>query len=100
MLFPGDSAPFHWRSPVAQRLLSVSLLRASVERADDTTEALRNCDWSCAFPIDDVGDFTLVCKPPDPETRRQKLFVNVDVQVSGTPRPACELPWTSCTLSP
>lgn len=85
VLFPGDNAPFHWRSAQgeAPRLLSVSLLRSTVDRADDTADALRNADWSCAFAIDDVGDMTLVIKPPDPETRRQKLFLNVDVQVSG-----------------
>ena len=83
VLFPGDDAPFHWRHPLGARLLSVSLLRATVDRADDTTEELSRCDWSCAFPISDVGDFTVVIKPPDAETRRQKLFLNVDVQVSG-----------------
>ena len=83
VLFPGDKTPFHWRLPLCQRLLSVSLLRATVHRADDTTDALSRCDWSCAFPIGDVGDFTMVIKPPDLETRRRKLFLHVDVQVSG-----------------
>ena len=83
LLWPGDSTPFHWANPTAARLLSVSLLRASADRADDHTEALRCCDWSCAFPIDAVGDFTIGIKPPDLETRRQRLFLNVDVQASG-----------------
>ena len=83
-LFPGDTAPFHWHNPTFARLLSVGLLRKSVDRADDTADALANCDWSCAFPINDVDDFTIVIKPPDPETRRQKLFLHVDIQVDGS----------------
>ena len=82
VLFSGDSSPFHWRQPTA-RLLSVSLLPETIDRADDLTACLSRCDWSCAFPISDVGDFTIVCKPPDPGARRQKLFLNVDVQATG-----------------
>jgi hypothetical protein len=83
VVFPGDNAPFHWLQPLGSRLLSVSVLSSAVDRADDTTEALSRCDWSCAFPIADVGDCTIVLKPPDPEARRKKLFLNVDVQVTG-----------------
>ena len=39
-----------------------------------------SCDWSCAFPINEAGDLTIVSRLPD----REKEFVSVDVQCSGS----------------
>ena len=72
VLQPGASASFHWQRDDAPRLLSLAFLGADAD--------LSVADWSCAFPISDVGDFTVVCRLP---RTRAKLFVSVDVQVAG-----------------
>ena len=72
VLQPGASVSFHWQRDDAPRLLSLAFLGADAD--------LSVADWSCAFPISDVGDFTVVCRLP---RTRAKLFVNVDVQVAG-----------------
>ena len=87
-LFPQEQAPLHFRggsrTPSGEsRLLSVNLLPAVLDRADDPTEALSRCDWTITFAIGDEGEFTVVTRSPDVETRQQRLFLSVDVQVHG-----------------
>ena len=72
ILQPGDQAAFHWQRHDRPRLLSLAFL------GDDAD--LSVCDWSCAFPIESVGDFTVVCRLPK---TREKLFVSADVQMAG-----------------
>ena len=73
MLPPGAEAAFHWQRDDRPRLLSLAFLGADAD--------LSIADWSCAFPISDVGDLTVVCRLP---RTRAKLFVSVDVQVAHT----------------
>ena len=104
-LFPSDERAFHFiggggsvhdlrdgaaqtsassaNRPRRKPKISVCLLRRSLDRADDTSEVLANCDWLISFPIDEAGELTIVAKAPDPEMRGHKLFLNVDVQVAG-----------------
>ena len=86
-LFPGETAPFHFqggsKAPSGEpRLLSVNLLPSALDRAADPAEALSRCDWMCTFAIGDEGEFTVVTRSPDLETRQQRLFLCVDVQAS------------------
>ena len=76
VLRPGERAPFHWQQTNFPRLLSICLVRLGLEKS----EALASCDWSCAFPISEVGDITIVSRMSN---SREKAFISVDVQVSG-----------------
>ena len=75
LLRPGERAPFHWQQANLARLLSICLVRSGLEKA----EALASCDWSCAFPIHEVGDITIVSRMSN---SREKAFISVDVQAS------------------
>jgi len=77
LLRPGEKAPFHWQQANIARLLSISLVHAGKTK----DEALSSCDWSCAFPIEEVGDMTIVSRM---QNSREKVFILVDVQVSGS----------------
>eukprot|EP00966_Prymnesium_polylepis_P081652 1891678-Prymnesium_polylepis.1 len=80
LLRPGERAPFHWQQLNLPRLLSICLVRPGLEKA----EALGSCDWSCAFPIQEVGDMTIVSRMPHGRGGRgEKVFISVDVQVAG-----------------
>lgn len=84
VLLPGERAPFHWQDARRQRLLSVCLLADAGNwlafSEADWSHALSQCDWSNALPIEDVGEFTVVCRLPN---ERTTVFVGVDVQMHG-----------------